>query len=112
MALAAAGRSRWKIENEKNNFLKTKGCRFERDYGRGRCHLAAWLATMILLAYSCHTVLDWMDERCRAVRAILPSRRTCFEHLRALLQYLPFTRWDHLMAFMLEALEPVAVNSG
>jgi membrane-bound metal-dependent hydrolase YbcI (DUF457 family) len=67
---------------------------------------------MILLAYLCHTVLDWMDARYRAVRAILPSRRTCFEHLRALLQYLPFDGWDQLMAFMLEALEPLAVNSG
>ena len=49
-----------------------------------------------------------MDECYRAVRAILPSRRTFFEHLRALLQYLPFDGWDHLMAFMLDALEPLA----
>lgn len=112
VALAAAGRSRGKIENENNNVLKTKGYHFEHNYGHGQRHLAALLATMILLAYLCHTVLDWMDERYRAVRAILPSRRTFFEHLRALLQYLPFTSWDQLMAFMLEVLEPVAINSG
>ena len=111
VALVAAGRSRWKIENENNNVLKTKGYHFEHNYGHGRHHLSAVLATMILLAYLCHTVLDWMDERYRAVRAILPSRRTFFEHLRALLQYLPFDGWDQLMAFMLEALEPLAVNS-
>lgn len=111
VALVAAGRSRWKIENENNNVLKTKGYHFEHNYGHGRHHLSAVLATMILLAYLCHTVLDWMDERYRAVRAILPSRRTFFEHLRALLQYLPFNGWDQLMAFMLEALEPLAVNS-
>ncbi len=29
VAIAAAGRSRWKIENENNNTLKTKGYRFE-----------------------------------------------------------------------------------
>ncbi len=112
VALVAAGRSRWKIENENNNVLKTKGYHFEHHYGHGRRQLAALLATMILLAYWCHTVLDWMDERYQAVRAILPSRRTFFEHLRALLQYLPFTSWDQLMAFMLDALEPVAINSG
>ena len=67
---------------------------------------------MVPLAYLRHTVLDWMDERYRAARAILPSRRTFFEHLRALLQHLPFTHWEQLMAFMLEALEPVAINSG
>ena len=112
VALVAAGRSRWKIENENNNVLKTKGYHFEHNYGHGQHPLSAVLATMILLAYLCHTVLDWMDERYRAVRAILPSRRTFFEHLRALLQYLPCDSWDHLMAFMLDALEPLAVNSG
>ena len=110
--LVAAGRSRWKIENDNNNVLKTKGYHFEHNYGHGQHHLAALLATLLLLAYLCHTVLDWMDQRYRAVRAILPSRRTFFEHLRALLQYLPFDSWDHLMAFMLHALEPVSVKSG
>lgn len=111
VALVAAGRSRWKIENENNNVLKTKGYHFEHNFGHGRQYLSAVLATMILLAYLCHTVLDWMDERYRAVRAILPSRRTFFEHLRALLQYLPFDGWNQLIAFMLEALES-PVNSG
>ena len=53
-----------------------------------------------------------MDERYRTVRARLPSRRTFFEHLRALLQYLPFEHWDPLMAFMLRSLEPAVVDSG
>ena len=112
MALVAAGRSRWKIENENHNVRKTTGYHFEHHYGHGRHPLSAVLATMTLLAYLCPTVLDWMDERYRVVRAILPSRRTFFEHRRALLQYLPFDRWDHLMAFMLDALEPLAINSG
>ena len=53
-----------------------------------------------------------MDARYQAVRAILSSRRTFFEHLRTLLQYLLFDGWDQLMAFMLQALEPPTVNSG
>ena len=40
----------------------------------------------------------------RAERSLLPSRRTFFEHLRALLQYIPFDNWDHLMRFMLAGL--------
>ncbi|MFO1432680.1 MAG: ISNCY family transposase [Candidatus Competibacteraceae bacterium] len=110
--LVAAGRSRWKIENENHNVLNTKGYHFEHNYGHGQHPLAALLATLILLAYLCHTVLDWMDQRYRAVRAILPSRRTFVEHLRALLQYLHFHSWDQLMVFMLHALEPVSVKSG
>jgi hypothetical protein len=104
--LTKAGRARWKIENEANNTLKTKGYHFEHNYGHGKKHLANLLATMILLAYLIHTTLDWIDARYRAVRAALPSRETFFQHLRALLQYLPFESWEHLFSFMLSKLEP------
>lgn len=106
VAIVAAGRSRWKIENENNNTLKTKGYHFEHNYGHGKQHLSAVLATLIILAYLVHTVLDCLDQRYRAVRAQLPSRQTFFEHLRALAQYLPFDTWDKLFDFMLEALRP------
>ena len=112
VSLVTAGRRRWKIENENNHVLKTKGYHFEHNYGQGQQHLAALLASLILLAYLIHTGLDGMDERYRTVRAILPSRRTFFEHLRALLQYLPFDNWDHLMSFMLQGLEPTPIDSG
>jgi hypothetical protein len=106
VAIVAAGRSRWKIENENNNTLKTKGYRFAHNYGHGKQHLSAVLATLIVLAYLVHTVLDCLDQRYRAVRAQLPSRQTFFEHLRALAQYLPFDSWDDLFDFMLEGLRP------
>jgi hypothetical protein len=57
-----------------------------------------------LLDYPLHTILDWMDERYRKVRARLPSRWTFFEHLRILLLYLPFVSWGVLMTFMLDKL--------
>lgn len=106
VALVAAGRSRWKIENENNNTLKTQGYRFEHNYGHGKQHLAALLATLTLLAFLAHTALDLLDQRYRAVRQQLPSRRTFFEHLRALTQYLVFASWEQLFDFMREALEP------
>lgn len=53
-----------------------------------------------------HTTLDCLDPRYRAVRAQLPSRQTCFEHLRALVQYLPCDSWDHLFDFMCDGLQP------
>ena len=105
-ALASAGRARWKIENENNNILKTKGYHFDHNFGHGKQFLANLFATLILLAFLLHTALDWMDSRYAKVRALLPSRRTFFEHLRALLQYLPFDDWDHLMRFMLQRLAP------
>lgn len=112
VGIVAAARSRWKIENENNNTLKTKGYHFEHNFGHGKKHLANLLATMILLAFLLHTALDWFDEKYRTVRKRLPSRRTFFEHIRALLHYLPFESWDQLMAFMLKACSPAAPDTG
>jgi hypothetical protein len=111
-ALAAAGRVRWKIENENNNTLKTKGYHFEHNFGHGKQSLSNLFATMILLAFLAHTTLDWIDAPYRAVRDALPSRRTFFEHLRALIHYLPFDDWDHLMQFMIKRPDHDSPDSG
>jgi hypothetical protein len=111
-ALASAGRARWKIENENNNTLKTKGYHFEHNFGHGKQHLANLFAAMILLAFLLHTTLGLVDGPYQTVRNLLPSRRTFFEHLRALIQYLPFDDWDHLLRFMLKALDVEPPNTG
>jgi hypothetical protein len=110
--VAAAGRARWKIENENNNTLKTKGYHFDHNFGHGKQHLANLFATMILLAFLFHTALDLVHGHYRAVRQSLPSRRTFFEHFRALIQYIPFDHWDHLFEFMLDGLGVPPVDSG
>ena len=110
--LATAGRARWKIENENNNTLKTKGYHFEHNFGHGKQHLSNLFATLILLAFLVHTTLDWIDASYRAVRDALPSRRTFFEHLRALIQYFPFDDWTHLMQFMIQRLSPASPDTG
>jgi hypothetical protein len=112
VALATAGRARWKIENENNNTLKTKGYHFEHNFGHGNQYLSNLFATMILLAFLVHTTLDWIDAPYRAVRDSLPSRRTFFEHLRALIHYLPFDDWDHLMQFMIKRPDPEPIDTG
>jgi len=62
-AVVASGRARWEIENENNNTLKTKGYRFGRNYGHGKQALSSLLATLILLAYLLHTLLDLMTTQ-------------------------------------------------
>jgi hypothetical protein len=69
--LVAAGRSRWKIENENNNTLKTKGHRFEHNYGHGKQHLSKLLASLILLPFLVHTLLDLCDQRWQRVHETL-----------------------------------------
>jgi len=103
--IVAAGRARWKIENENNNTLKTKGYHLEHNFGHGKKHLASLLAAMNILAFLYHTFLSFTAERYRLIRAALPTRKTFFDDLRALTRYLLFANWDALLDFMLRGLE-------
>ena len=103
--LIQAGRCRWKIENENNNTLKTKGYHFEHNFGHGKKHLSTTLSTLNLLAFLFHTVLQLTDIQCAQLRQALPRRDTFFQHIGTLTQYLCFASWDSLLAFMIRALK-------
>jgi len=100
--IVASGRARWKIENENNNTLKTKGYHFAHNFGHGEQFLSSLLATLILLAYLLHTLLDLMDDKFRLLLQKLPSRRRLFDDMKALTTYFCFDSWEHLLDFMLE----------
>jgi hypothetical protein len=102
--IVRAGRSRWKVENENNNTLKTKGYHLTHNFGHGKQHLAALLATLNLLAFLFHTLLDLLDSSYQRIRQFLP-RKTFFDDLRALTRYMCFENWQALMAFMTDGLE-------
>jgi hypothetical protein len=104
-ALVATARARWKIENENNNVLKTKGYHLEHNFGHGKKHLASFLAALNILAFLYHTFLSFTDEHYRLIRSVLPTRKTFFDDLRALTRYLLFASWDALMDFMMRGLE-------
>ena len=99
------GRARWKIENENNNVLKTKGYHLEHNFGHGKKNLSALLMTFNLLAFLFHTVLDLMDEKYKLIRKTLPTRKTFFQDIRALTRYIWFDSWNQLMIFMLRGLK-------
>jgi len=103
--LVEAGRSRWKIENEHNNTLKTKGYNLEHNFGHGKRHLSNLLLTLNLIAFLFHTVLELFDRRYALIRTTLRRRRTFFEDLRALTRYWCFADWDDLLCFMLRGLK-------
>ena len=104
-AVAQAGRGRWKIENENNNVLKTKGYHLEHNFGHGQQYLSAFLLSLNLLAFLFHTVLEWSDDKYALLRRVLARRQTFFEDIRALTRYMVFDSWDHLMDFMIRGLD-------
>ena len=103
--VAQAGRGRWKIENENNNVLKTKGYHVEHNFGHGQQYLSAVMCSLNLLAFLFHTVLEWSDDKYALLRRVLARRQTFFDDIRALTRSLVFDSWDHLIDFMLRGLE-------
>ena len=108
-AIVRDGRARWKVENENNNVLKTKGYHLEHNFGHGNQHLSSLLLSLNLLAFLFHTVLDLVDETYRRIRLALRTRRRFFQDIETLLAYFVFPSWEALFAFMIQGLE---LNSG
>ena len=112
--VATWGRARWKVENEGNNVLKTKGYNFEHNFGHGKQHLATMLLSLMLLAFLAHTLFDLLDTRYQAIRARLGTRSTFFGDLRTLTRFHLFSSWSQLLSFMLDGLgldDPLALDS-
>ncbi len=105
VTLVSIGRTRWKIENENNNTLKTKGYHFEHNFGHGSHDLANVLSTLNILAFLLHTVLELLTPAYQRLRHALGARKTFFNDLRALTRYMVFNSWDDLLRFMEDGLE-------
>ena len=103
--VATWGRTRWKVENEGNNVLKTKGYNFEHNFGHGKRHLSTTLLSLMLLAFLFHTLFDLLDARYQTIRTRLGPRSTFFNDLRALTRFHLFDSWAQLLSFMAQGLE-------
>lgn len=103
--LVACGRARWKVENENNNVLKTKGYHLEHNFGHGDHYLSMTLTTLNLLAFLLHTVSHLTDKIYRLIREELGRRDTFFNDVKALTRYLIFDSWSDLLEFMFIQLE-------
>lgn len=109
--IVAAGRARWKVENENFNVLKTKGYHLEHNFGHGKKYLAKLLFTFNLLAFLFHTILGMTDIKYKMIRDKLPTRQIFFEHVRALTTYICFESWNAMLDFMMRGLEMEVPNT-
>lgn len=98
-------RAHWKIENENNNTLKTKGYHLEHNFGHGKNNLSNLLMTFNLLAFLFHTVLDLFDESYKLLRSKLATRMTFFHDIRAITKYLCYDDWEYMLEWMIQGLK-------
>lgn len=95
------GRARWKIENETYNTLKNQGYHFEHNFGHGKKNLSVVFALLMMLAF----LVDQAQQlACRLFQAVLKkegSRRSLWEHVRALFYSLEFDSMESIYRALL-----------
>lgn len=96
-----AGRTRWKIENENNNTLKTKGYHFEHNFGHGKEYLSQNLCSLNILAFLFHTIQEFCDENYKKLRLHIGARKYFFETLNSSTSFLVFRSFDQMIDFIL-----------
>ena len=72
--LAKIGRTRWKVENENINILKTKGYNLNHNFGHGKSHLANVFFSLNVLAFLVHTTQHLLNAPYRLLRDTLAVR--------------------------------------
>lgn len=103
--IVLAGRTRWKIENENNNTLKTQGYHLEHNFGHGKQYLSMLLAAMNILAFLFHTMLEFMNQKYQLLRKVIGARVRLFNDIRTLLSYHCYKSFNNLLDFMIEGLK-------
>ena len=95
--IVAAGRARWKIENETFNLMKNHGYELEHNFVHGKTFLAMTLAALNLLAFAWHSALDIIAPPWQRARAAAAQRKSFFAHLLTLTAYVVFPSWPALL---------------
>lgn len=101
LKISISGKTRWKVENENYNILKTKGYNLEHNFGHGQENLSEILLSLNLLAFLFHNVLDLVNNLYQKTRKALGTRKTFFQNVRVLLSYIWFKTWQDLFVFIL-----------
>jgi len=109
--IVTAGRTRWKIENENNNILTTKGYHFKHNYGHGKENLSTTLAILILIAFLFHTLLDLGCELYQKLRKEVVVREVFFNHIKTLTTFFNWESWDQLFDFMWKKLNDLPATA-
>lgn len=110
-ALARAGRSRWKIENETFNTLKNQGYEFEHNFGHGNKNLSTVFAFLMMLSFFIDQCLQGVNklfqqayEKCRAKYAL-------WEEMRATISRFILPSFEKLYEVIIHPPPPIDLMS-
>ncbi len=95
------GRTRWKVENENNNTLKTKGYNLSHNYGHGKQYLSQNLCSLNVLAFLFHTIQEFDDENYIKLREKIGTRKEFFQSIVSLTTMFVVKDFDRMIEFIL-----------
>jgi hypothetical protein len=96
MALMAAGRSRWKIENETFNTLKNQGYQFEHNYGHGYKHLSNVFAMLMLIAFTIDQLVQHCSQSFQVLWKAAKTKIKLWENIRGIFFFKSFENFAQL----------------
>ena len=99
--ITLAGRTRWKIQNENNNTLKTKGYNLEHNFGHGKENLSQTLCSLNILSFLFHTTQELLDDLYMDVRDEMRTREEFFFAISFTTTLFRFKSFDKLLEFIL-----------
>lgn len=98
--IVSHARSRWKVENENNNVLKRHGYNLEHNFGHGKENLSDFLATLNIIAFLFHTLLDLKNISYQKAREKNGARYNFFNAFAHALNMITVDSFDVLIDFM------------
>lgn len=104
--LISCARSRWKIENETFNVLKTKGYNLEHNFGHGKETLAALLVIFNLLAFSMHNACRLTSILWQEAESFFSAKNRLFIDFWSLCKYHLFPSWQALLNTIVSGRPP------
>ncbi len=101
--IATAGRTRWKIENDNNNTLKTKGYHLDHNFGHGKENLSKTLCSLNILAFLFHTVQELDDDLYMELRDNIGTKEEFFVGINFLTTIFNFKSFNKMLEYILIA---------
>jgi len=100
--IVEAGRTRWKIENENNNVLKTGGYNLDHNFGHGKKGLSEFLFTLNIISFLTHTICLEHDKGYKELYALINNRKTFFGHITTFTTFFYISDWNTLWNTMID----------
>lgn len=103
--IAAAGRARWKIENETFNTLKNQGYHLEHNYGHGKKYLSTNFALLTVLAFLIDQIAQAKDHAMCKAMGRYKTKKAFWQRVREVSNVLPVKTFNALYRYISGEIE-------